>query len=87
MENWPALLAIAAIAVSIFSAMGRFSEKALSVREHEEFRNSIRDQFLAVRDQERRDVDRVESRLNQLEQTRPTTGELEARLETLNAKK
>ena len=70
MNDWSAIIALA---ISIISIVSRSLDKNLSIREHEAHRDAVQ-----------RDIDRVESRLNQLERTRPTTGELEILAEALN---
>ena len=60
--------------------MARTFDKSLSIREHEEFKNSVIRDLSQVRYDYKRDDDRLEDRIKVLEATRPTTGELEARL-------
>jgi BMFP domain-containing protein YqiC len=78
--DWQSLVALGALFVAAISFLARALDKSLSIREHEEFRNSIRDQIAQVRLDTRRDDDRLEDRIKVLEATRPTTGELEAKL-------
>jgi acetylornithine deacetylase/succinyl-diaminopimelate desuccinylase-like protein len=78
--DWQSVIAIGALLVAGVSFLARSFDKSLSIREHEEFRNSIRDQISQVRLDTRRDDDRLEDRIKVLETTRPTTGELEAKL-------
>jgi acetylornithine deacetylase/succinyl-diaminopimelate desuccinylase-like protein len=78
--DWQSVIAIGALLVAGVSFLARSFDKSLSIREHEEFRNSIRDQLAQVRLDTRRDDDRLEDRIKVLETTRPTTGELEAKL-------
>jgi BMFP domain-containing protein YqiC len=78
--DWQSVIAIGALLVAGVSFLARSFDKSLSIREHEEFRNSIRDQISQVRLDTRRDDDRLEDRIKILEATRPTTGELEAKL-------
>ncbi len=59
--------------ISLLALVSRSLDKNLSIREHEAHRDAVQ-----------RDVHRVEMRLNHLEQTRPTTGELEILAEALN---
>lgn len=73
MNDWPSLLALGAIALSIINLLTRSFDKNLSIREHEAHRDAVQ-----------RDIHRVENRLGHLEQTRPTTGELEILAEALN---
>ncbi len=73
MNEWAPFIAIAALAISLFTTIGKSLDKSLSIREHEAHRNAVQ-----------RDIDRVEERLSHMEQTRPTTGELEILAEALN---
>jgi hypothetical protein len=78
--DWQTIIAIGALVVSVFTALSKNFDKSLSIREHEEFRNSMKGDTAQVRADYHRDDDRLEKRIEILEQTRPTTGELEARL-------
>lgn len=71
-----------AVGLASISLLARALDKSLSIREHEEFRANIRDQFLRVSEQHARDIDRLEKAIHTLEQTRPTTGEIAASLKT-----
>ncbi len=73
MNDWTSLIAFAAIAISVINLLTRSLDKSLSIREHEAHRDAVQ-----------RDIHRVENRLGHLEQTRPTTGELEILAEALN---
>jgi BMFP domain-containing protein YqiC len=78
--DWQVVLSIGALLIAGISLLARSFDKSLSIREYEEFRSSIRDQISQVRLDTRRDDDRLEDRIKILEATRPTTGELEAKL-------
>lgn len=67
------LIALGALTVAVLSIFIRSFEKSLSIREYETYRNSVR-----------ADIERVEKRLQHLEQSRPTTGELQILAEGLN---
>jgi flagellar motility protein MotE (MotC chaperone) len=91
--DWQAAIAIGALLVAGIGVLSRAFDKSLSIREHEEFRNAVRAEMDRMRlgiqqsiDQSRRDDDRLEDRIKVLESTRPTTGELEARLKGSNIK-
>jgi predicted RNA-binding protein with RPS1 domain len=73
-------IAVGAILLSALVAMDRMFSKSLSIREHEEFRRNIDKEFDRKDHQRERDFDAILDRIRVLEQTRPTTGELEARL-------
>ena len=73
MNDWSTLIALGALAISLISVLTRALDKNLSIREHEAHRDAVQ-----------RDIQRVELRLNHIEQTRPTTGELEILAEALN---
>jgi flagellar motility protein MotE (MotC chaperone) len=85
--DWQVVLSIGALLIAGISFLVRSFDKSLSIREHEEFRNAVRAEMDRMRvglqqsvDQSRRDDDRLEDRIKVLEATRPTTGELEAKL-------
>jgi flagellar motility protein MotE (MotC chaperone) len=89
--DWQAAIAIGALLVAGIGVLSRAFDKSLSIREHDEFRNAVRAEMDRMRsgiqqsiDQSRRDDDRLEDRIKVLESTRPTTGELEARLKGSN---
>jgi hypothetical protein len=67
------LLSILALSLSALAFLSRVIDKNLSIREFEAYAAAVS-----------RDVQRVELRLLHLEQTRPTTGELEILAESLN---
>lgn len=73
-------IAIGAAAIAVITLFIKLFDKSLSIREHDEFRQALRDQFALMNEQIKRDINRLEHRLDVIEQTRPTTGELEARL-------
>ncbi len=73
MTDWTSLVALGALAISMINLLTRSLDKSLSIREHEAHRDAVQ-----------RDIHRVEGRLGHLEQTRPTTGELEILAESLN---
>ncbi len=73
MSDWIPFIALGALVVSLITAVSKSLDKNLSIREHEAHRDAVQ-----------RDIHRVEVRLNHLEQTRPTTGELEILAEALN---
>jgi hypothetical protein len=100
--EWQTAIAIGALGVALFSAFSKLMDKSLSIREHEEYRRGVEDQIkmILIRQelrltrnehldwitQARRDVDRIEELLKELAATRPTTGELEARIEAVRAR-
>ena len=67
------IIAGGALVISVVAVLMKAFDKNLSIREHEAYREAIA-----------RDIARVETRLQHLEQTRPTTGELEILAEALN---
>ena len=78
--DWQIVLAFGGLAVAAVAFLSRTFDKSLSVREHEEYRNAVLRQLAEMRDGYQRECDRLEDRVKVLEQTRPTTGEIEARL-------
>ena len=73
-------IALGAVVISALSLAAQLLGKSLSIREHEEFRNNIKDSLREIKADYIRDDARLEDRVKILEQTRPTTGEIEARL-------
>lgn len=67
------LVSVLALTLSVLVFLARVLDKSLSIREFEAYAAAVS-----------RDIHRVETRLLQLEQTRPTTGELEILAESLN---
>jgi hypothetical protein len=67
------LVSVLALALSALAFISRTLDKNLSIREFEAYAAAVS-----------RDIHRVETRLLQLEQTRPTTGELEILAQSLN---
>ena len=63
------LMAIGAMAIAAISLLARLMDKSLSIREHDEFRNNIKEQFHEVREQHVRDISRLEDRLKTIERT------------------
>ena len=63
------IIALGALAIALLSLFSRTLDKSLTIREHDEYKRAVV-----------REIDRLESRINRLEETRPTTGELEARI-------
>ena len=61
------LMAIGAMAIAAISLLARLMDKSLSIREHDEFRSNIKDQFREVREQHVRDIARLEDRLKTIE--------------------
>jgi hypothetical protein len=78
--DWQAIIAIGALLIAGMAFLSRMFDKSLSIREHEEFRLSIKGDIAQMRADYKRDDDRIEDRVKILEQTRPTTGELDARI-------
>ena len=73
MSDWTTIAAEVAAIFAGITLLSRVFDKSLSIREYEAYREAIA-----------RDIQRVEGRLNQIERTRPTTGELEILAESLN---
>lgn len=73
MNDWTTIISLGALGLATLTLITRSFDKNLSIREHEAHRDAVQ-----------RDINRVEMRLNHLEQTRPTTGELEILAEALN---
>ena len=93
--EWTTAIALGAFLLSAMALLSRFRErtedKSLSIREHEEYRRSnennisgvkgdFRYEMAMLRQDMRRETDRLEGRIVRLEETRPTTGELDAKI-------
>jgi hypothetical protein len=78
--DYQLIIALGALLVSVLVAFSRTLDKSLSIREHEEFSKNVKERVEGLKHDFNRDVDRLERRLDYIEQTRPTTGELEARM-------
>jgi hypothetical protein len=76
MTDWSELntvIALGALVVAAFALLSRSFDKSLSIREHEAYKDAVS-----------RDIARVETRLGHIEQSRPTTGELQIVADALN---
>jgi hypothetical protein len=78
--DWQLAIAFGALVVGAIGFLSRSLDKGLSIREHDEFRAAMTREIVAIQTSYRRECDRLEDRIKVLEQTRPTTGEIEARL-------
>ena len=76
------VISLAAMLIAGITLLLRVLDKSLSIREHEEFRSNIKEQFARVDAHFTRDVDRIEHRLDAIEQTRPSNETLSALLNT-----
>jgi flagellar motility protein MotE (MotC chaperone) len=88
--DWlPLLIGIGGLAIAAISTISRSFDKSLSIREHDEFRKNV-DAAIAetrrayqrdmdeLRESSKREVNNLLDRIKVIEQTRPTTGELQA---------
>jgi hypothetical protein len=77
-------IALGAVVLSALSLAAQLLGKSLSIREHEEFSKNTKERYEGLKSDYQRESDRLEDRIKILEQTRPTTGEIEARLDKKN---
>lgn len=70
------VLSVVIVGVGIFLAN---TSKYFTIREHQEFAEQIKGQREILRTNLQREIDAIIRRIETLEQTRPTIGELEAR--------
>lgn len=68
-EIWPIAITFGIFSVAVGGLFLNYAGRFLSIREHESYQEAVR-----------REMDKLHERVNTIEQTRPTTGELEARL-------
>jgi hypothetical protein len=96
--DWSVIVAIGAVLISAIALIARSFDKSLSIREHEEFRGKVNDQFKQLRDDINRQLDQLHDdarhehdllldRIKVLEQTRPTTSEIMAHLDRRTLRK
>jgi hypothetical protein len=94
------LLALAALAMSLLTLVGRAFDKSLSIREHEVFKSGVENRLKELADRldkmapsKRiknlkedllRDLERIERRLILIESTRPSNSELQTTSSTLS---
>jgi hypothetical protein len=71
------LLPLFAVAIAALALMDRMLSKNLTIREHDEYRKGAERTTDGLQEGYRREVDRLEQRLNIIEATRPTAGELQ----------
>ena len=102
MLDWQTLIAIIAIGIAAITLLLRLLGGSLTRHEHEEFRSNVFEQIidnkrkveerLVIREFEnwvvgvRRDIDRLERMINNLDQTKPTTGELDRTARSLESR-
>ncbi len=73
------IVSVVVVGVGIFIAN---SSKYYTIREHASFENAIYRDLYASRETTRQHIEDLRDRIKVLEQTRPTTGELQAALRT-----
>ena len=76
--EWQSLLAIGAVGIAAISLLDRLLDKSLSIREHDEYRKGVERTTDGLRNEYIREIDRMDGRLNTIEQTRPTASELQS---------
>jgi hypothetical protein len=77
----PTYIALGAVILSAITLASQMLGKSLSIREHEEFAKNTKERLNELKGDYQRETTRLEDRVKTLEQTRPTTGEIEARLD------
>ncbi len=80
-------IALGAVVLAAITLASQMLGKSLSIREHEEFAKNAKERMNELKADYQRESDRLEDRIKILEQTRPTTGELEARAKAAAADK
>ena len=81
------LIPIAALLVSVAGLYLNTASKYLTIREHNEFKEAMEQNIIAAKNTIYRETDQLLDRVKVLESTRPTTGEIEARLNYHNGTK
>jgi hypothetical protein len=77
-------IALGAVILAAITLASQMLGKSLSIREHEEFAKNTKERLNELKGDYQRESDRLEDRIKTLEQTRPTTGEIEAQLDKKN---
>jgi uncharacterized protein YlxW (UPF0749 family) len=77
-------IALGAVILAAITLASQMLGKSLSIREHEEFSKNTKERLSDLKSDYQRESNRLEDRIKTLEQTRPTTGEIEARLDKKN---
>lgn len=101
-EAWTNFIAIGGVLLAAVTLLSRLLDKSLSIREHEEYKKGVMQQIdLLTRRQEERlvirefeawihqvriDVGRIEDQIKVLDQTKPTTGELDRAVKAIDAR-
>jgi len=75
--DWPILIALGAFAVSVLTLVSKFLDKSLTIREHDEYRKGVERTTDGLQEQFWREFDKLESRLNFIDQTKPSSGQLQ----------
>ena len=90
MQDWTSFAALGALLFAALSFLFRMTDKSLSIREHEEYKaqekekSLLRDHILDLtRTSLQHELQIVREQIRILEQTRPTTEVLQARMDGL----
>lgn len=86
MLDWQTLIAIIAMGVAAITLLLRLVGGSLTRNEHNEFRDQVLREFGNWATGFRRDIDRLENMITKLDQTKPTTGELDRTARSLEAR-
>ena len=82
--DWQTIVAFVAVALAALSLFDKRFDKSLSIREHDEYRKGAEKGMDGLKAQFERDIDRVETRMDLIESTRPTAGELKTHIEAIS---
>ena len=77
MLDWSTVAAIGALIVSGIVMFTNMFDKSLTIREHDEYRKGVERTTDGLEEQFRREIDKLEDRLNFMDQTKPSVGQLE----------
>ena len=77
MLDWSAVAAIGALLISVVVMFKSMFDKSLTIREHDEYRKGVERTTDGLQTQFQREIDKIEGRLNFMDQSKPSVGQLE----------
>lgn len=77
MLDWQTILSVVALGLAGITLLSKMLDKGLSIREHEEFRRGNEVTIVGLKGDIQRQIDRIDRRIDVIEQSRPSVGELQ----------
>jgi len=75
--DFQTLISFTAIGLAVLTLLARMLDKGLSIRQHDEYRKGAERTTDGLQTQFWREFDKLETRLNHIDQTKPTVGQLQ----------